>query len=66
VLFLVFVFLGAGALTAGTAKAHLVNNGNNLIYDTDLKITWYDAPAALLLFGPGLVGLGLVKRRFFA
>ena len=23
-------------------------------------------PGALLLFGPGLVGLGLVKRRFFA
>jgi hypothetical protein len=27
------------------ANAALVNNGNGLIYDTDLNITWYDAPA---------------------
>lgn len=26
----------------GTANAALINNGNHLIYDTDLKITWYD------------------------
>lgn len=27
------------------ANAALVNNGGGLIYDTDLNITWYDAPA---------------------
>jgi hypothetical protein len=27
----------------GTANAALQNNGNGLIYDTDLDITWYDA-----------------------
>lgn len=26
------------------ASAALVNNGNGLIYDTDLNITWYDSP----------------------
>jgi len=38
VLFLVFA-------TLSTAQADLIDNGNGLIYDTDLDITWYDAPA---------------------
>jgi hypothetical protein len=29
---------------ATLANANLVNNGNGLIYDTDLDITWYDGP----------------------
>jgi hypothetical protein len=42
VLFLALVFMAAGAILAGTAKAALIDNGNNLIYDTALNITWYD------------------------
>ena len=34
------LFLSLGALS--TAHATLINNGNNLIYDTVLNITWYD------------------------
>ena len=29
------------------ANAALIDNGNGLVYDTDLNITWYDAPAVL-------------------
>jgi hypothetical protein len=42
VLFLVVLFVAAGTVVTGTAKAALIDNGNNLIYDTVLKITWYD------------------------
>jgi hypothetical protein len=28
----------------GSVHASLIDNGNNLIYDTDLNITWYDNP----------------------
>ncbi len=49
VLFLVLAFVTAGAMVANTAKADpfndivgLINNGNGLIYDTGLNITWYD------------------------
>ncbi len=36
-----------GALMGLSLPAHgaLINNGGGLIYDTDLNITWYDAPA---------------------
>src|SRR5208337_74912 len=48
VLFLALVFMAAGAILAGTAKAALIDNGNNLIYDTALNITWYDpAPTVM-------------------
>ena len=37
------------------ANANLINNGNNLIYDTDLNITWYDDSTG---YGPFTLGLG--------
>ncbi len=41
----VFVTLLAVVLGFSTlANAALVDNGNGLIYDTDLDLTWYDAP----------------------
>ncbi|MCX5806974.1 MAG: hypothetical protein NT010_13090 [Proteobacteria bacterium] len=41
-----FVMFLAAALGFSTfAHATLQNNGNGLIYDADLDITWYDAPA---------------------
>jgi hypothetical protein len=43
---LVLVLLLAMVLGfAGVGNANLISNGNGLIYDTDLDITWYDAPA---------------------
>lgn len=31
-------------IVGGTANSALIDNGNGLIYDTDLNITWYDNP----------------------
>jgi hypothetical protein len=41
----IFIFLFTLLLSfsiMGTANATLTDNGNNLIYDSDLNITWYD------------------------
>lgn len=44
----IFVAMIVAVLGISTfANAALVNNGGGLIYDTDLNITWYDAPAVL-------------------
>ena len=37
------ISLTAVLLMAGAVSASLVNNGNGLIYDTDLNVTWYDS-----------------------
>jgi hypothetical protein len=39
---LAMVFIVLALFTSGPAHASLINNGNNLIYDTDLNITWYN------------------------
>jgi len=45
---IMFVVLLAVVLGfSGLAHAALIDNGNHLIYDTDLHITYYDAPASL-------------------
>jgi len=41
--FFLGMFLAVFGFSA-IANAALINNGNGLIYDTDLNITWYDAP----------------------
>ena len=45
ILFTAFCLVLLMTPMAYVAHAELVNNGNGLIYDTDLDITWYDAPA---------------------
>jgi hypothetical protein len=40
--YLAMAFVVLVLFTSGSAHAALVDNGNNLIYDTDLNITWYN------------------------
>jgi hypothetical protein len=40
----VLVFFLAMGFLAGVANAEFIDHGGGMIYDTDLKITWYDAP----------------------
>ena len=39
---MVVVFVLFALLSFNSAQANLINNGNNLIYDSDLDITWYN------------------------
>jgi hypothetical protein len=45
---LAMAFAVLALLTIGSANATLINNGNNLIYDTDLKITWYNPSTGIM------------------
>jgi hypothetical protein len=39
---LIVVFVLYVLLSFNSAQANLINNGNNLIYDSDLDVTWYN------------------------
>jgi len=43
----IFAVAAVVLVVSGLANANLVNNGNGLIYDSDLNITWYDATYAV-------------------